>query len=154
MDHALKIDNTHEKDGLISVTYISKNNEQDSCRELNRILEHALANNEENNITSSLIINKKYCIQNIEGSKSKINQYVMKLINDHQHLAIKVVDTQEIEQRRWKGVSMKFLTEHVSATEDYNPYLIEKDRIRSFIDSIFEDTEARISREPEATQIA
>lgn len=153
MNHTLKIDNKHEKDVLISLTYISRNNEQNSCRELTHILEQALRGNEENNITSALIINKKYFIQTIEGSRPDINQLVIKLINDHRHFSIDVVDTQEIEQRRWEGFSMKYVTpsteyencthKHFSASADFNPYLMEKGEIKDFMDSIFENAETR-----------
>lgn len=159
IDHALKIDNRHGEDVLTSLTYMSRNNEQKSCIELTRILEKSLRNNEKNEITSALIINEKYFIQTIERSRPKINQLVIKLINDHRHFAINLVNTQEIEQRRWEGFSMKYLTQnvkdeycilkHFSATADFNPYLMEKDRIKDFIDSIFENTEARAHRKPE-----
>ena len=153
MDHVLKLDNTHEKDVLMSLTYISRHNEQNLCRELTRVLEQGLRSNEKNNITSALIINKKYVIQTIEGPKPKINQLVIKLINNHQYSSIEVVDTQEIEQRRWKGFAMKYVTpntedescrhKHFLATADFNPYLMEKDKIIEFTNSIFEKTETR-----------
>lgn len=153
-EHALE----NNRDGehiLISLTFIGKKSEKNNGIELARILEQWRRNNEKSDVTSALVINDNYLIQNIEGSRPVINEVLVKLISEYPHLLPHVIDVEEIEERRWSGFLIKYLTtsaqdeEHtlksLSAGADFNPYLMKNDQITSFVQAIFEEKEAPVA---------
>ncbi len=137
---------------LFSLTYIGKyigkNSEKNNGVELTRILEQWRRNNEKNDITSALVINDHYLIQNIEGSRPAINEVLVTLIKEYSYFLPHVIDVEEIEVRKWDGFLIKYLTsssedeeytlKSLSAGADFNPYLMKKNQIASFMDAIFE----------------
>lgn len=142
----------HKRDGehlLISLTYIAKNSEKYNGVELTRILEKWRRNNERSDISSALIINDDYLIQNIEGTRPVINDVLVELVCEYSHLLPNIVEVKEIEARQWNGFLIKYLTSSAedekyalksfSARSDFNPYLMNKDQIISFIKAIFEE---------------
>ena len=139
---------------LISLTFIGKNTEKDNGVELTRILEQWRRNNEKSDVTSALIINDHYMIQNIEGSRPIVNEVLVKLINEYPYLAAHIIGVEEIEARRWDGFLIKYLTssaqdeeyalKSLSAGADFNPYLMKNEQIESFIRGIFEEKEPQI----------
>lgn len=145
---ASDVENRDGEHILMSLTYISRNNTHNSGVELTRILEKARRNNEENKITSVLAINDNYFIQTIEGSRPAINKLLAKLINDDRHQTFRIIDIQEIESRKWRGFSIKYLASgtkerelmfnHFSEGIDFNPYLRNQKQILSFINTLFE----------------
>ena len=136
---------------LLSLTYIGRNSEKNNGIELTRILERWRRNNEKSDITSALIINDNYLIQNIEGSRPIINEVLAILIKDYPHLLPHIIGVEEIEVRRWNGFLIKYLTSSAedeeyalksfSAGADFNPYLMKSTQITSFLKTIFEYTE-------------
>lgn len=145
-----------QRDGeyiLTSLTYIGKNSENNSGIYLARTFEKAKRNNEKSGVTSALAINDNYFIQNLEGSRPAINEFLARVIDERPHLALQVVCFEEIDERRWDGFLIKYLTssaqdeEHTlsnfSAGADFNPYLMKRDQITSFIEAIFEEQESQ-----------
>jgi len=136
---------------LLSLTYIGKNSEKNNGIELTRILEQWRRNNEISDVTSALIVNDNYLIQNIEGSRPVINDVLAKLINEYSDILPHIVEIEEIEVRRWDGFLIKYLTssaedeEHAlksfSAGNDFNPYLMKRTQIKHFLTAVFEGTE-------------
>ena len=134
---------------LTSLTYIGKNREKDNGVKMARTFEIARRNNEKSGITSALAINDNYIIQNIEGSRLDVNELITRIITERPHLFIHVVDIKEVETRKWDGFLIRYLTStpeyeahtlrHFSAGTDFNPYLMPKDRITSFMDALFTD---------------
>lgn len=149
--HTSKNNNRNGEHTLLSLTYIGRNSEKNNGIELTRILERWRRNNEKSDITSALAINDNYLIQNIEGSRSIINEVLAILINDYPHLLPHIIGVEEIEVRRWNGFLTKYLTSSAedeeytlksfSAGADFNPYLMKSTQITSFLKRIFEDTE-------------
>lgn len=144
----------YKRDGehlLVSLTYIAKNSEKYNGVELTRILEKWRRNNEKSDITSALIINDDYLIQNIEGTRPVINDVLVELISEYSHLLPHIVEVKEIEARKWDGFLIKYLTasaedenyalKSFSARSNFNPYLMKRTQITSFIKAIFEDKE-------------
>ena len=149
--HTSKNNNRNGEHILLSLTYIGRNSEENNGIELTRVLERWRRNNEKSDITSALIINDNYLIQNIEGSRPIINEVLAILIKDYPHLLPHIIGVEEIEVRRWNGFLIKYLTSSAedeeyalksfSAGADFNPYLMKSTQITSFLKTIFEDTE-------------
>lgn len=142
----------HKRNGehiLISLTYIAKKTEENSGVELARALEHWRRYFEKNNITSALVVNDNYFIQNIQGSRPAINQALAKMIGEYLEISPNVIEVEEIEVRRWDGFLIKHLTssvedeeyalQHFSAGADFNPYLMKSSQIRHFLNAIFSE---------------
>ena len=141
-----------DKDGadiLVSITYIGKNREKDNGIKLTRTFKTARKNNEKSNITSALVINDHYFIQNIEGSRVAINELVTRVTNERPHLLVHIIDFEEIETRRWNGFLIKYLIsgtkneeyalKSFSAGTDFNPYMMKKEQITDFMNTVFEE---------------
>lgn len=134
---------------LISLTYIGKNNVISSGVELTRALEHWRRYFEENGLNSVLVMNDNYFIQGIEGSRPAINQALVKLVSEYMQILPHIIEVEEIERCQWDGFSIKYLTssaqdkqhtlKSLSAGADFNPYLMKRDQIVSFMKAIFEE---------------
>ena len=146
--------NKNGKHILVSLTFIGKNSKNNNGVELTRILEQWRRNNEKSDITSALVVNDHYLIQNIEGSRPIINEVLVKLVCEYPYLLSHVIDFEEIEARRWNGFLIKYLTSSVedeehtlksfSAGSDFNPYLMKSPQITSFLKAIFEDAQCKV----------
>ena len=140
----------HGEHIILSLTYIGKNSDSNNGIELARLLEQWRRNNEKSGVTSALVVNDNYFIQNIEGPRPLINEILVKLINEYSHLGPHLSMVEEVEVRRWDGFLLKYLTSSVedeeytlksfSAGADFNPYLMKSTQITSFLKAIFADT--------------
>lgn len=155
-------DKTSEKknrDGehiLVSLTYIGKNTKKDNGVGLTRTLEKWRRDNEKSDITSALVLNDSYLIQNIEGSRPVINEVLAKLINEYSHMTPHIIDIEEVGTRKWDDFLIKYLTssaqdeeytlKNFSAGADFNPYLMKKTQIISFMKAVFEEKESNFSQ--------
>jgi hypothetical protein len=134
---------------ILSLTYIGKNSDSNNGIELARLLEEWRRNNEKSGVTSVLVVNDNYFIQNIEGPRFIINEILVKLINEYSYLVPQLSEIEEVEERRWDGFLIKYLTssaedevytlKSISAGADFNPYLMKSTQITSFLKAIFED---------------
>jgi len=134
---------------ILSLTYIGKNSDSNNGIELARLLEEWRRNNEKIGVTSVLVVNDNYFIQNIEGPRFIINEILVKLINEYSYLVPQLSEIEEVEERRWDGFLIKYLTssaedevytlKSISAGADFNPYLMKSTQITSFLKAIFED---------------
>lgn len=126
---------------LVSLTYIGKNTKKDNGVGLTRTLEKWRRDNEKSDITSALVLNDSYLIQNIEGSRPVINEVLAKLINEYSHMTPHIIDIEEVDTRKWDDFLIKYLTssaqdeeytlKNFSAGADFNPYLMKKTQIIS-----------------------
>ncbi|MFT0773297.1 BLUF domain-containing protein [Psychrobacter aquimaris] len=145
----------HGEHLLISLTYIGKNIEMKTGIELARLLEQWRRNNEKIGVTSALVVNDNYFIQNIEGPRPLINEILVKLISEYFYLVPHLSEIEEIEERRWDGFLIKYLTSSAedeaytlksfSAGADFNPYLMKSTQITSFLKAIFAVSESNKS---------
>ena len=150
-DYTLENNNRDGEHILISLTYIGINSKKNNGIELTRILEQWRRNNEKVDVTTALILNDQYLIQNIEGSRPVINEVLAKLINEYSHLLPNIIDIEEREVRRWDGFLIKYLTssaqdeqytlKNFSAGADFNPYLMKRTQIMGFIEDVFKNKE-------------
>ena len=140
---------------LVSLTYIGKNTKKDNGVGLTRTLEKWRRDNEKSDITSALVLNDSYLIQNIEGSRPVINEVLAKLINEYSHMTPHIIDIEEVNTRKWDDFLIKYLTssaqdeeytlKNFSAGADFNPYLMKKTQIISFMNAIFEEKESQVA---------
>ncbi len=153
-DYALEEWNSIGIDGehiLMSLTYIGKNGSKDNGILLTRTLEQWRRNNEKGDLTTALIINDDYIIQNIEGTRPVINEVLAKLVNEYSYFLPNIIGVEEIEVRRWDGFLIKYLTSSIedrqyalrnfSAGTDFNPYLMKRTQIMGFIEDVFKNKE-------------
>lgn len=151
-----KISEKKNRDGehiLVSLTYIGKNTKKDNGVGLTRTLEKWRRDNEKSDITSALVLNDNYLIQNIEGSRPVINGVLAKLINEYSHMTPHIIDIEEIDTRKWDDFLIKYLTssaqdeeytlKNFSAGADFNPYLMKKTQIIGFMKAVFEARESQ-----------
>lgn len=148
-DHNPENRKRHGEHIITSLTYIAKKTERNSGVGFTRALEHWRRYFEENDITSALIVNDNYFIQNIQGSRPAINRALAKIIDEYLDILPHVVEIKEIEVRTWDGYLLKHLTSSAadeeytlksfSAGSDYNPYLMTSAQIESFLKAIFEE---------------
>ncbi|HAR75280.1 MAG TPA: hypothetical protein DCR60_03510 [Psychrobacter sp.] len=134
---------------LVSLTYIGKNTKKDNGVGLTRTLEKWRRDNEKSDITSALVLNDSYLIQNIEGSRPVINEVLAKLINEYSHMTPHIIDIEEVDTRKWDDFLIKYLTssakdeeytlKNFSAGADFNPYLMKNTQIINFMKAIFEE---------------
>ncbi|WP_201568662.1 BLUF domain-containing protein [Psychrobacter sp. JCM 18900] len=139
----------HGEHITLSLTYIGRNSDSNNGIGLARLLEQWRRNNEKSGVTSALVVNDNYFIQNIEGPRPLINEILVKLISEYSYLAPHLSEIEEIEERRWDGFLIKYLTsseedeaytlKSFSAGADFNPYLMKSTQITSFLRTIFED---------------
>ncbi|QOD12463.1 BLUF domain-containing protein [Psychrobacter sp. 28M-43] len=132
----------------LSLTYIGRNSDSNNGIGLARLLEQWRRNNEKSGVTSALVVNDNYFIQNIEGPRPLINEILVKLISEYSYLVPHLSEIEEIEERRWDGFLIKYLTSSAedeeytlksfSAGADFNPYLMNSTQITSFLKVIFE----------------
>ena len=147
-----KISEEKDRNGehiLVSLTYIGRNTKKDNGVGLTRTLEQWRRDNEKSDITSALVLNDNYLIQNIEGSRPVINGVLAKLINEYSHMTPHIIDIEEIDTRKWDDFLIKYLTssaqdeeyalKNFSAGADFNPYLMKKTQIISFMKAVFEE---------------
>ncbi|WP_296243325.1 MULTISPECIES: BLUF domain-containing protein [unclassified Psychrobacter] len=152
IDYALEVNKRDGEHVLMSLTYICKNASEDNGILLARTLEYWRRTNAKIAITSALVINDSYFVQNIEGSRPVINKVLEILINQYTNFSLHVVDVEEIEDRRWNGFLIKYLTPSVqdeeyikknfSSGSEFNPYLMTKNQITGLIQDIFEVQES------------
>ena len=115
---------------------------------LTRALEHWRRYYEENGLVSVLVINENYFVQNIQGSRSAVNNALAKIIAEYPTITPNIVQVQGIEARRWDGFLTKHMTASIkdeayafksfSAGSDYNPYLMTSAQITTFLKAIFD----------------
>lgn len=120
-----------------------------------RLLEQWRRNNEKSGVTSALVVNDNYFIQNIEGPRPLINEILVKLITEYYYLGPHLSMVEEVEVCRWDGFLLKYLTSNAedeeytlksfSAGADFNPYLMKNTQITSFLKAIFEGIESNKS---------
>ncbi|WP_198332077.1 BLUF domain-containing protein [Psychrobacter aquimaris] len=134
---------------LISLTYIAKKTEVNSGMELTRALEHWRRYFEESGISSALVFNENYFIQNVQGSRPAVNHALAKIVSEYLDILPNVIGVEEIVVRRWDGFLIKYLTSSIedeeyalksfSAGSDFNPYLMKNSQIASFLKAVFAD---------------
>ncbi|MEM9387990.1 MAG: BLUF domain-containing protein [Pseudomonadota bacterium] len=149
-DEALKA--MHGEHILLRLTYISRYNNHNESDELQRILSQAQENNERNGITGVLVFNHNYFLQSIEGRRPVINNLLRKLVRDSRHFALQIIEAREIDQRRWSGWSMNYLTPtkkyqnealRFSGGATFNPYLMSTKQVMLLIESLTKMQEHR-----------
>lgn len=127
---------------LVSMTYISRSNQDLSDQEISKVLQQAQDNNPANAITGMLIFKDNIFLQTIEGSRAQINRLLYSLIADQRHYDLQVLETRELAHREWPKWSMNYVpvtTENAaiylkySTTEDFNPYLLSFEALQGLM---------------------
>ena len=137
--------NTADAHILVSMTYVSRANEDMSAKELSDILQEAKENNAANAITGMLVYKDNIFLQTIEGSRARINRLLNSLIADPRHHDLQVLETRELEHREWSQWSMNYVPSSkenaaiylkYSTTADFNPYLLSFESVRGLMSEL------------------
>jgi len=145
----------HGEHITLSLTYIGRNSDSNHGIGLARLLEEWRRNNEKIGVTSALVVNDNYFIQNIEGPRPLINEILVKLISEYSYLVPHLRSSISSISLRWDGFLIKYLTSSAedeaytlksfSAGADFNPYLMKSTQITSFLKTIFAVSESNKS---------
>ena len=127
---------------LVSMTYVSRANQEISTKEIGEILQQAQHNNAANAITGLLVFKDNIFLQTIEGSRVQINHLLCLLIADQRHYDLQVLDTRELEHREWSRWSMNYVPVtkenaaiylKYSTTTEFNPYVLSFESVRGLM---------------------
>lgn len=134
--------NTSDAHILVSMTYVSRTNQEISAKEISEILQQAQVNNATNAITGMLVFKDNIFLQTIEGSRARINRLLYSLMADQRHYDLQVLETRELEHREWSKWSMNYVSPtqdnaaiylKYSTTADFNPYLLSFESVRGLM---------------------
>lgn len=118
---------------LTRLVYTSTVSEEFSPTDIEEILVSARKNNSKACVTGMLCFNRKYFLQCLEGSRSKVNYVYHKILNDPRHSNIIMLNYQEISVREFSEWSMGYIPESsltlpiivkFSGSAEFNPYAI------------------------------
>ena len=127
---------------LVSMTYVSRANQEISAKEVDEILQQAQHNNAANAITGLLVFKDNIFLQTIEGSRAQINDLLCHLIADQRHYDLQVLETRELEHREWSRWSMNYVPVtkenaaiylKYSTTTEFNPYVLSFESVRGLM---------------------
>jgi hypothetical protein len=96
---------------LTRLVYASTISENFSSSDIEEILKSARKHNKINNVTGMLCFNRKFFLQCLEGSRTKVNEAYHKILNDNRHSKIVLLDYKEIDMREFSNWSMGFMPE-------------------------------------------
>ncbi len=96
---------------LVRLLYASEKSKHFQEVDLELILKSARNHNKKNNVTGCLCFNRNYFLQCLEGSRTKVNETYHRILNDHRHDKIVLLDYREIPQREFGEWFMGYLPE-------------------------------------------
>ena len=110
--------------------------------QLDEIMEQSSRNNAEHGIFGMLCFYQQYFLQTIEGPRDRINQLLKRLLDDHRHQDVEVIEFSEIEQLSWNRWSMdiassseqseQILKRHLQET-DYNAFYLTPSKAQTLL---------------------
>lgn len=106
---------------LYRLIYVSKVKEGLGKDDLDAILNKALDNNKELDITGMLIFNHKYFFQVLEGARNHVNQTYNKIVQDERHYDCEILSAKKVNSRIFTRWEMRLMLE-----KDINRQLILK----------------------------
>jgi hypothetical protein len=96
---------------LTRLVYASTISDNFNCDDIESILAAARKHNNRNKVTGMLCFNRKYFLQCLEGSRTKVNETYHNILNDNRHSHIVLLDYKEIPMREFSHWSMGYLPE-------------------------------------------
>jgi len=116
---------------LTRLIYVSTISEQFDTEDIEKIIATAKEKNGKSHVTGMLCFNRKFFLQCLEGSRSKVNETYHRILNDPRHTNIVMLDYKEITKRDFSDWSMGYVPESsltsdtnitFSGTPDFDPY--------------------------------
>ena len=116
---------------LTRLIYVSTISENTAQAPLDDILKVARDKNTKNNLTGMLCFTRKYFLQCLEGSRTKVNETYNKILKDNRHDNLIILDYSEIKEREFSDWSMGYVpSSNMAATinlmfsgsKEFNPY--------------------------------
>jgi hypothetical protein len=102
---------------LARIVYASRKLSEVSPADLQQILETAHANNRRNGVTGMLCFNRKYFMQILEGGRTAVNETYNRVVRDHRHSDVVLLDYSPIDCRDFGSWAMGYVSE-AGLTED------------------------------------
>ena len=94
---------------LTRLVYASTISDNFNCDDIEGILAAARKHNKRNHVTGMLCFNRKYFLQCLEGSRTKVNEAYHTILNDNRHSHIVLLDYKEIDVREFSHWSMGYM---------------------------------------------
>lgn len=116
---------------LVRLIYVSEVERPVEVSDIEQILTSARVNNTAIGVTGMLCFHRKYFLQCLEGSRTRVNETYQRILKDPRHTNIVLLDYREIEHREFTEWSMGYmpessLTEAInmkySGTPEFTPY--------------------------------
>ena len=95
---------------MIAVTYVSASNVAGDIAEVLRIRDQAITRNKANGVTGVLYCDSEFFFQVLEGERAEVLSTMRRICRDRRHKDVNVIDGKDIEVRRFKNWSMKFVS--------------------------------------------
>ena len=104
---------------LVRLIYASRKDEKFNQTDIEDILSVARTENAKDGVTGLLCFNRKYFLQCLEGSRSKVNATYRKILNDPRHSDIVLLSYDEISVREFDNWHMGYIPE-TALTDEVN----------------------------------
>lgn len=121
---------------LVRLIYTSKASERVTQGDIQQIVESAKKHNDRSELSGLLCFNRKYFLQVLEGSRSKVNEAYRYIIKDPRHTDIQLIAYEEISKREFEQWHMGYVPEaginseislRYSGSRDFDPYEMNGD---------------------------
>ncbi|AUI69606.1 BLUF domain-containing protein [Beggiatoa leptomitoformis] len=128
---------------LSCLSYASTATAKCSSPEIGFILEKAIQNNAQLNITGALFLGNNYFLQFLEGSRININLLFRHIVADDRHTNVQVLEFREIGSRSFEEWSMKHVRSpsvmakimRETKMREFNPYLLDTFSLHAMADA-------------------
>lgn len=116
---------------LVRLIYASKARDGVSQDDIQQIVASAKRNNNRSELSGLLCFNRKYFLQVLEGSRSKVNATYRHIMKDTRHTEVILISYQEIAKREFEQWHMGYVPEaginsqislRYSGHRDFDPY--------------------------------
>lgn len=130
---------------LVRLIYVSSVTENFNPADIETILVSARISNQASNVTGALCFNRRFFLQCLEGSRSKVNETYHRILNDKRHENIVMLEYQEIVEREFYDWTMAYMPDmsiakdinmRYSGTPEFEPYTMSGVSAHCFLSAL------------------
>lgn len=96
---------------LVRLIYASKASDRVTQEDIQQIVASAKENNGKSELSGLLCFNRKYFLQVLEGSRSKVNATYRHIMKDPRHTDVVLISYEEIAMRKFEQWHMGYVPE-------------------------------------------
>ncbi|MDF2178274.1 BLUF domain-containing protein [Aliiglaciecola sp. CAU 1673] len=102
---------------LTRLVYASAISERFQAGDIESILQSAKRNNEKLHVTGSLLFNRKYFLQCLEGPREALNSIFQKILSDQRHCKVCLMGFESVRRREFSNWSMHYIPDNLLTRE-------------------------------------